>query len=272
MVSGNPLSVTSGRIARFYRTNENSMADSLIRLASGRRVNRPSDSIPDYFRSEQMKRENRSATTLLRGIGEGLALTSVATAVGEQVFNGISSMRDIVKRYYDENASDDDKGALEADFELYRNTVSSIIDSSTYEGIQLISDNGGDAFRTVSLDTNDFTQQMSISYTADDIADVSSLQIGQSDEETEMAAVMDELEKAGSYLAKTSGYRYGLHAHYNLINAKITATSDEAKRSVAADTGEEMVTAMNRSIRNETSLAMFAQANMYQLSIVQLLG
>lgn len=272
MVSGIPLSITGARIALFHKSNENNLADSLIRLASGNRVNRPSDSIPDYFHSEKMKRESRSAAVLLQGIGEGIALTDVAAFAGEQVFNAIGSMRDIVTRYYHENTTDDDKVALEAEFEAYRTTVTSIIDNSTYDGLQLISDNGGNPFRTIAVDTNDFTRQLTISYTADDIADVGALELGQSDEATEMAAVMDELEKAGSYLAKTSAYAYGLNAHYNLTNAKVTAADDSARRSVEVDTGAEMLKATNRSIRNQSSIAMLAQANMYRLSIVQLLG
>ncbi|MBN1576055.1 MAG: hypothetical protein JW913_05860 [Chitinispirillaceae bacterium] len=272
MTTGAVLSVTSTRIALFSKRNENRFGESLIRLASGRRVNKPSDNIPDYFFSDKMMRESRSYTTVLRNIGEGMAFTDVAVSVGEQVFNGITGLREIVRHYYSEETTDDEKAALGADFSARQSTVIDIIASSNYDGAQIVSDNGGVPFKSIALDDGTGTQKMEISFDSGDIAYVSELSLGVTDEARETAAVEAELEKAGLYLAKGSAYMRGLNAHYNLATIKMLTTRASAERSVESDTGEEMIRAMNYSIRNQSSMAMLAQANMYQASVVKLLG
>ncbi|MBN1306764.1 MAG: hypothetical protein JXA18_02525 [Chitinispirillaceae bacterium] len=266
------LSVTSSRIVLFSKQNENSFGESLIRLASGKRVNKPSDSIPDYFFSEKMLRDSRSYATVLRGIGEGMAFMDVAVSVGEQVFNGIVDLREIVRRYYNEETTADEKDALQADFSAQQDTLIDSIASSTYDGARIVSDNGGAPFKSIALDDGAGTHKMELSFDSGDVADLSSLTLGATDEATEAAAVEAELEKAGSYLAKAGAYMRGLNAHYNLTTTKILTTRSSAERSVESDTGEEMVRAMNYSIRNRSSMAMLAQANMYRTSVVRLLG
>ena len=78
MMTGAVLSVTSSRIALFANKSENGFEKSLVRLASGRRINQPSDGIPDYFFSEKMMRESRSYSEVLRNIiaARGLGLPS----------------------------------------------------------------------------------------------------------------------------------------------------------------------------------------------------
>ena len=220
MLTGAALSVTGARIALFSKSNEFNMADALVRLASGKRVNRPSDSIPDFFYSEKMERESCANTQLLRGIGEGMAFVDVAASAGEQVFNGINGMHDLIERYYRPDTTSDEQNAMEDEFNALKMTVTTLISSSNYDGDQIISDNGGTPFKSVVIDANDLTQRLDISFDASDIADVSALTIGVTDEATESAAAEAELGKAGAYLAKTAGYLRGLTAHYNLTNNK----------------------------------------------------
>ena len=272
MLTGVPLAVTSSRIALFTKSNENSLGASLVRLASGNRVNRPSDGIPDYFISERLSRESQSYAPVLRDIGEGLAMLQVASSAGESVFNALTDMRELVKMYYNENTTDSDRDAYRAEFKALRSTVSDIIANSRYDGMQLISDNGGNPFKSVVLEATASPETIDIAYDSDDIADVVLLELGVTDEATELAAVEAEQGRAGSYLAKTSASTYGLNAQYNLATLKMNTSNEGARQSIEADTGEEMVKAMNYSIRNQSSMAMMAQTNVYVASITKLIG
>ena len=272
MLTGVPISVTGMRIALFVKSNENSLGNSLVRLASGRRVNRPSDGIPEYFLSEKLRRESQSYEPVLRDIGEGLALLDVATSAGEGVFNGLTDMRELVKMYYKEDATAGDKEACRVQFETLKTTVSSIISMSTYNGDRIISTNGGNPFKTVTLDATASPETISIEFDAGDIASPGTLALGATDEATELAAVEAELGKAGSYLAKTSAYTYGLNAQYNITTTKKSVSNSASQQGVATDTGGEMLQAVNFSIRNQSAMAMMAQANLYTASVAKLLG
>lgn len=272
MLTGSLLTVAGARIAQFTKTNENSLAESLLRLASGRRVNQPSEGVGDFFHSERMNTQYRSNLALLQGIGEGRAFVDVAVAAGERVFNGVQTMKELVERYYHSTTTDDDRTAIAAEFNALKTTMTTCISSTTYDGLQVVSDNGGIPFRSVSIDANDLSQRIEISFDSGDIADVTALELGVTDEATETAAVDAELGKAGSYLAKTSAYMRGLNAHYNLTTVKATQAAESAERAVEADTGEEMVQSINKSIRNQSSMAMMAQANLFRGSVLMLLG
>lgn len=271
MLTGTSLSVTGANIALFTKTNENNLAESLIRLASGKRVNCPSDNIPDYFNSQRLQQNSRASERVLRGIGEGIAFMDVASLVGENVFTSISDMRELVKSYYADDVTDDEKSAFAADFAALKNTVTTVIAASTYDGARLVSDNGGTPFKKIALDTEQ-ALTFDISYTSAEVADVSSLTIGTSGRDTELSALEAELGKSGSYLAKTSAYTRGLNAQYAVTNRKQEITSQAADRVTDADIGEEYVQSMNRSIRNQSSFAMLAQAHMFQSSITRLFG
>ena len=272
MMTGAVLSVTSSRIALFANKSENGFEKSLVRLASGRRINQPSDGIPDYFFGEKMMRESRSYSEVLRNIGEGMAFLDVAVSTGEQIFNAITDIKEIVRRFYKAETDDDEKEALKADFNALKSTVTSIIASSNYDGLQIVSDNGGVPFKSISLENETTSERMDITFDAGDIADVSPSTLGVTDEATEKSAIEAELEKAGSYLAKGSAFMRGLNAHYNLTVSKMATARTSAERSVESDAGEEMLNAMNHRIRTQSSMAMLAQANMYRASVVKLLG
>lgn len=269
MMTGVSLSVTSARIALFAKSNENSLADSLVHLASGKRINTPSDSIPDFFYSQKLHNDSKSSENILRGIEEGRAFTDVASAAGETVFNAITDMRELVRRYYLNDTSDDDKAALAAEFESLKATVTAVKATNRYDGMNLVSDNGGTPFKHIALNDEN-TIAIDLSYTADDVADVAALTIGTTDETTESEGVATQLEKAGSYLAKTAASMHGLTAQYNMMVNKIDITSAAAERIVDADTGEEYMQSVNKSIRNQSSMTMLAQANMFRSSILRL--
>ena len=243
MVTGAPLTVTTSRIALFTKSNENSLGASLIRLASGKRVNTPSDGIPEYFFGEKLSQESKSYVPVLRSIGDGLALVQVATSAGEGVFSTLSDMRELVKMYYRADVASDDKETYKAQFEALKSTVSASIAGTTYDGLYLISDNGGSPFKSVVLDSSTSPEILDIEFDSGDIADVSLLELGSTDEATELAAVESELAKAGSYLAKTSALTYGLNAHYSLTTLKMNTSSDAAQQSVEADRPGSQATA-----------------------------
>lgn len=272
MLTGVPLTVTGSRIALFTKSNENRLGASLVRLASGNRVNRPSDGISDYFLSEKLSGESRSYEPVLRDIGEGLAMVQVASTAGEGVFNALTDMRELVKMYYRDDTTADEQEAYRADFEALKSSVRTIMSSTTYNGMHLLSDNGGTPFKTVNLDAQASPETLEIAFDSGDIADVALLDLGATDEATELSAVETERGKAGSYLAKTSAATYGLNAQYSLTTLKMNTSKDASREAVSADTGEEMVQSINFSIRNQSAIAMMAQTNMYVASISKLLG
>lgn len=272
MLSGFSITMASARIALFNKTNENALGTSLVRLSSGKRVNSPSDSVSDYFFGSKMARQSSSYEPVMQGIAEGKAAMDVADVVGESVFKNITSLRDLVKQYYHSDTTAKEREGIKAEFAAVAQTVATTLSSSRYDGQLLVRDTGASSFKSIAIDPDNLANRIDIQFDADDVADVSLLQVGVTDETTEREAIQAQLDKAGSYLAKVSAYTRGLGAHYNINGKKQLATRDVADRTLNADTGTEMVHAMNQSIRHQSSLAFMAQANMYRMSVLRLVG
>ncbi|NLE00678.1 MAG: hypothetical protein GX640_12475 [Fibrobacter sp.] len=270
MLTSMPLTVTYNRIATFNKLNENKLGSTLINLASGSKVRRPEDNIPDYFRAKRMDSQAQSDNRIGRDISEGLALLKVASNAGETVLRGVYRMSEITDLYYKNNTDDDTKVALKAEFESLKNQITSAIDNSTYDGMKLINDSSAAPLKTISLD-NQNVHKISISFSAEQITDVSALSLGV-DEVQEKAAVDEQLKSAGSYVASVNALSHGLNAQYNLVSRNATVSSNTKNSLIKTDTGNEMLTAVNRSIQHQSSLALMAQANLVNSTIVRLFG
>lgn len=270
MMTGIPLTVVYGRINAFNKTNENKLADSLLNLASGKRVRSPQDSVPDFFRAQRLQSNEADYTRIKADVSEASALMDVVGEAAESVFNGINEMKQLVKMYYDENMTDE-KSYIEDRFSSLAKEVSHIIDNSFYDGRQLISDSSSDPLDSVAIDPSDVRNVITVSFGSDQVADVAGLTLGNG-KENDLAAVQAELDKAGSYLASANAFSIGLEAQYAIAEKKVTVSNNARNLITDADEGQEMILATTRTIQHQASYAMIAQANMVRSSIVKLFG
>ncbi|NLG17888.1 MAG: hypothetical protein GX556_11205 [Fibrobacter sp.] len=266
------LSLGYANIALFYKKNDNLYADNLMHIGSGKKVNSPQDNIPDYFYAKKINSENRGYSHIRQELGEASILMQVASEAGETVFNALDRMRVLVKMYYDPNSDSDEQNAIKAEFDSLKGQVDFTVANAAYDGRKLIEDNGSGALDSVNIDPYDINVKYDISFTGDDVADVSTLTLGSGNKEDDSNAVQAELNKAGSYLAKVSAYSQGLRSQSNIISKKMTVNSSVEERLVETDTGAEIAKAVDRDIRSQSSLAMMAQANVMRGSIMRLFG
>ncbi len=274
MVSGTSLlNVTSFRIASFYKTNGTQLGGNYARIASGTRFPEPKDNIPDYFRAEKLNNNIRSYGNVRRDIAEALVMIDVAEQAGTRVFEDLDEMKLLVKQYYDADTTDEEKVIIEHAFNETGLRVAETINTAYYDGKKLISDTvgAGVPLKSIILNPDTFTQKYDIDFGSDNVADTSACNITVG-EEAATAAVQAESDKAASYLAKVSGYRTGLNAQYNLAENAIVHTKESISSFADTDDAKEIVEGMKRSIAQQSSLAMLAQANMYRTSVVKLLG
>ena len=270
MVVGIPLTVTYGRISSFFKSNERQVAASLVNLASGNRVRKPQDNIPDFFHAQRLNRDSHNYRQIAHGIAEASALIDVASQAGEIVYNSIHRMKDLVNLYYNGVSSDEEKVRIQREFDSLAEQVTTTVNNSTYNGKRLIQDTGPTPLQKVNLSPDDISLTFDISFTANHVPDVSGLTLGTADQIVELEAVQNELDKAGSYLATAHAYKQGLRAQGTIASRKIRSSSTTAGMITNGDTGTAMLQSMNASIRQQSSLAMMAQANLFRSSVLRL--
>jgi|GEM_PF-1371534 len=272
MLTGTPMTVLTGRLSAFFKTVENELSESLTKVASGKRVANPSDSISDYFHAENCKRSYTDYGKVRSDVAETSAMLDVASGIGEQVFEGLNEMLYLLKNYYNESNSDDDKLSIKAEFDSLATEISTAIENGYYDGKKLVSDTSvTGSLKSINLDPRDFSQMFSVNFNASQVADPLTLTLGIGTQDNETVAVEAELGKAGSYLASVSAYSRGIKAQYNLVNTKILNTQAAESSIVDADTAVVVARAAKQSICHQATANMMAQANMARSLIVNIL-
>lgn len=271
MITGVPLSVTYARIAAFNKSSDNDLAEALMNLGSGKRVRRPQDNIPDFFRAQRLNQEIKDYSRIKTNISKASALMDVATEAGEIVYNGIERMKQLVKLYYDQSTTDDERKVMKSEFSSLVKQVTHVVDNTTYDGKLLISDSQANPLSSVAISPGDVNNTIDIAFSANQVANVIGLTLGNNYDD-DMSAVQEQLDKAASYLASASAFEHGLNAQYAIAEKKIYTSSASKDLITNIDSGQEVVNATNQSIKYQSSFAMLAQGNMLRSSLLRLFG
>ena len=263
---------TSLNLTDCYQLNKFRLADSMLRVASGKRVLNPSDSISDYFHSRQFKADIRGYNQVQRELGVGAGLLESAKDVGEFVFEDLNRMKELIQDYYKETTTDDQRAAEVAEFNAIKARIDDTIENAYYGEWKLVEDNGAKPLLSMVLDPRDITVTYDISYDADDVTSAAGLTLGGSDQATEEAALQVQLDRAASYLAKSVVYSDAVMAHRNMISDKSIHYMDSIDNAEKNDDGAEMMNLVRLNLSQQMTVSMLAQSNMFRSGIAALVN
>ena len=270
MISGtSQLNIATNRIASFYQINGSKLSNNLVKISSGSKVPEPKYNIADYFRAKEFNSNINMYRNIQSDIGGALGMMDVAERAATYVFDDLTEMKRLVERYYDPETATNEKASIKAVFDVIGSRVNETINDAYYDGKQLISDTvgAGTPLKSFILNPKNVNQKFEIDFDSTDVADTSALDITIG-EAAATAAVEAELDKAGSYLGKASGYRAGLNAQYNLVENTVKNSEDAVSNMTEVDDAKEFAESVKRSISQQSSMAMLAQANVMKQSIL----
>lgn len=270
MISGtSQLNTATYRIASFYQINGSKLSNNLVKISSGSKVPTPKFNTADYFRAKEFNSNINIYRNIQHDIGEALGMMDVAERAATYVFDDLTEMKRLVERYYDPDTATNEKASIEAVFNVLGSRVNETINDAYYDGKQLISDTvgAGTPLKSFILNPKDINQKFEIDFDSNDVADTSALDITIG-EAAATAAVQAELDKAASYLGKASGYRAGLNAQYNIVESTVKNSEDAVSNMTETDDAKEFAESVKRSISQQSSIAMLAQANIMKQSIL----
>lgn len=266
------MTATSLRLSEFYRLNEYRIADNMLRVASGKRFQRPADSIPDYFRSQQFRADIKGQQQVQRELSYGSALTQTARQIGQEVFEDLGKLQELMDHYYDPATTADERQGDLAEFNAIRNRIIDTVENAWYDDWKLVQDNGSTPLMRIVLDSRDISLTYDISYDAGDVTDASGLTLGAGAQADEQAALQNELNHAASFLAKSIVYSDAIASHRDMLADKNVRYRESLDNTEAADDGAEMMALARRSLSQQMTVSMMAQANMFRSGIAALVG
>jgi flagellin len=251
-------------LAAIFNQNNTRLADVLQRIATGKKVNVPSDNFSAFSRAASMLNDVEQFARVKENLTEAKAYADVAVDAGNSIYEDLDRMQELNTLYNTSGATTEDKAAYTAEFNTLKSAIARTITNSNYDGTHLVAT--GTAI-SVATDPGNHGA-FSVDFAAGDIPSATALTIGAGT--TISAAIQTQLDTATLYVVKAESYSE--HATRQLA---LTDTIIQSKKSVISmitdiDEAEELSQQTDLVIRQQASVAMLAQANLVQSLVSQL--
>jgi len=263
--------ITTGRIGHFLFANGKALEQSYMKISSGKNVQGPSDSVGDYFRSEQTSTNIKSYDTVSRSIDEMAEVLDYAESANRFIWDDVAEMQGLVKDYYAAGVSDETKATLESQFNQAKFRIQKTQEGAVWDGKDVLKDSSSTPLMSINTDPHNLSQKFSISFDSSKVVDVSVLDITAGETEA-TDAIEVQYGRTASFAAQLTGYKYGIYAQRKM--AEVISKESEATLNSIQDIDEakEIISMTKRSVQQQAALSMFAQAGMRQSSILKLVS
>lgn len=277
MIGG--IDYSSIRLASAYNINNQLLSDTLSRIATGKKISKPSDNFAGYIRINQMQNDIDGYQSIKENLTIGKGITAIASEVGNTVYEDLTELKDLVTAYYNTADSEDDNAArseIESKFNILKNSLTNYIADTRYNGTLVYSEA---TLGNIKIDPNG-TGSLSIAFEAADIANASTPTLTgfvagdetatTTNRDADLEAINNQLTAATNYLSKATSYDRSIDRQIRISDTIIQ--SKESAISFISDIDE--ISELNRKtdlqIRQEASIAMMAQAQLLRSSITKL--
>lgn len=262
---------TINNLASIYVSNNTAIAQAMARIASGKRVQVPSDDFAGYLKANSLQTDITGYTDIKAKLQDAKGLADYAKTTGNMIIEDFTKMKELEKQWAAANtANANDTDTLNGYKSKYDAIVGRIADlkaDASYDGTVIY--RAGVSLTTVkvSVENTSLAIDVQASAVANEAAgNVGDIAVTTADE------IQNELNKADTYAAQMDSFSRGLQQQINLTDTVIN--SKEATISALTDINdvEEMTALTALQIRQEATVSMFAQANIIQGYAAKLYG
>jgi flagellin len=272
-------------LADIYNQNSLSLSKTLMRLASGKNFQTPSDDLSNYFRSQNLDQQYRKYERIRPDMQEWKGVMDLASTAGGEVYNSLERMQELSSLY--DAADAPTKATYTAEYNQILSDLTKTVNTTYYGSTSLLNQSNTPPV----VPTDPYPRLKAIDLVPDPANDTQRMLIAPGEavtaahilELTPDALLSEDIGDVGShitaaitdvktFLGNVSAYSTGLQSHLN-ITASIMQNTQSVKSSITdIDQIQEMIAFTQQDIRSQTSLAMIAQANMSQRSMLYLYG
>ncbi len=270
---------------RILGNNNDRLAQSIERIASGIRINRASDDAAGLAISESLRSDIRALRQANRNANDGISLLNTTEGSLNEQSSILIRLRELASQASTGTVGSTERQTIQIEFNSLRNEIDRISNTSEFNGITLLD---GSLASTVSTDSQlivqvglDATDNSRINFnTTIGLQAISSTSLGiESISVTGAANALTALDAVNSAISIVTQARGKVGAVQNrlvrAINNLATTTENlQAAESAIrdADIAEEVANLTRNQILVASSTAVAGQANLLPQSVLQLLG
>lgn len=260
------INTVSQELANIYKLNNQIYADTLTRIASGKKIQKPSDDFAGYIRSRSMQTDINDYQDIKENLYDARGAAVAAVEAGNQIYEDLTRMKELINLYWG-TSDTDEQDAYEAEFDAIADGIDSTIANTYYEGVQLVQ-TGAD-IKVVDLDPSG-TGQLTVAFAAGDIVNMATPDIDDTDLATALATLNPEIVKATSYSVKAENFVAMFDNQIDITDSIIQSKQTAKALITDIDEAEETANSIDQSIRQQASIAMLTQANLSRQAVLQL--
>jgi len=277
--------IASLNAQRILSNNNDRLATSVERIASGIRINRGADDAAGLAISEALRSDIRGLRQAVRNANDGISLINVAEGALNEQSSILIRLRELASQAATGTVGSTERATIQLEFTALRNEIDRIANTTQFNGQGLVD---GSLASTVSS-TNQVFIQVGIDSGANsqinlnteiNLSAVTSSSLGVDVLSVTAAdAALTTLDSINTAISQVTQSRGSVGAVQNRLtrsvaNLSVSIENLQAAESAIrdADIAGEIATLTRNQILVQTSTAMVGQANLIPQSILQLLA
>ncbi len=275
--------IVSLNAQRYLGINNDRLAKSVERIASGLRINRGADDAAGLAISETLRSDIRALRQAGRNANDGIAMINTAEGALNEQAGILTRMRELSSQAATGTVGSTQRQTIQIEFNQLRKEIDRISLSTEFNG-QLLVDGSlaANAANTIVIQVGIANNDVSkINLNAEvNLTAITSTGLNIKDlSVTASAEALTSLSRINSSIATVTAARGALGAVQNrliktIANLSVTVENLQSAESAIrdADIGEEVALLTRNQILVQASTAILAQANLLPQSVLQLLG
>jgi flagellin len=277
--------IASLNAQRTLSNNNDRLATSVERIASGIRINRGADDAAGLAISEALRSDIRGLRQAVRNANDGISLINVAEGALNEQSSILIRLRELASQAATGTVGSTERATIQLEFTALRNEIDRIANTTQFNGQGLVD---GSLASTVSSTNQVFIQvgidsgvnsQINLN-TEINLQAVTSSRLGIDVLSVTAAdAALTALDSINTAISQVTQSRGSVGAVQNRLtrsvaNLSVSIENLQAAESAIrdADIAGEIATLTRNQILVQTSTAMVGQANLIPQSILQLLA
>ncbi len=249
-----------------------SLALAQTRLATGRRINEAADDPAGLTLATKFDVRATGMQVAMDNIGDAKNLLAVAEGGLRKINEILAKMRVKAEAAASDTLGTTERDAIADDLEQFALEIDDIVNTTTWNGLELISGTTSWSFQTGAASTDATTWALSYGHNSSNLA-INTITVGSAASaqayiqslDTAIASVSASLSNIGSMVARLT------FKEDTLAVGKVN-TEAAYNRVMNADMAVEQLNAVKYQILQQTAIAMLAQANLAPQSVLQLIG
>ena len=260
----------SSVLNRNLTNSTNKVKSTFLELASGKRINKPSDDPASAAIIAQLAQELGTSQVASRNISDGVSAIAIADGAASSISDLNGRLGELAAQAANGTISDEQRATLDQEYQSTLSEINRIEGSTSFNGVQLLGS-------STNLQTG--TSSEAASQTQLNISSLNTTSLGLSGQsiatQSAAKAALDASESAGKTIGSARAELGATESRLNVAfdNLKTAAVNNETAKSSLADVDYAEASARNvaAKITQQAGVALYSIGNSSQANVIQTL-